>query len=142
MNSKWNKIHSESGITLVEIIASIAILSLVILTFLPLFSQSMRSTKVASDMLDSTYLAQSTLENVYHLTTVYPFSEAVNHVDDMTFLGTEDKWYRYVQYKDGAYIELLIEVPDNELSNILVKVYSDDTKSKLEAQMETIYRWE
>jgi type II secretory pathway pseudopilin PulG len=142
MKSKWFKIHSERGITLVEIIASIAILSLVILTFLPLFTQSMRSAKVASDMLDSTYLAQSTLEDVYHLTTAYPFSEAVNHVDDMTFLGTEDEWYKYVQYKDGTYIELLIEEPDNELSNVLVKVYSDDTKSKLEAQMETVYRWE
>jgi hypothetical protein len=59
----------------------------------------------------------------------------------MTFLGTEDDWYQYVQYKDGAYIELLIKEPENELSNGLVKLYSDDTKSKLEAQMKTD-RWE
>ncbi|OAT80882.1 hypothetical protein A6P54_12805 [Bacillus sp. MKU004] len=142
MGIKWKDIFSERGITLVEIIASIAILSLIILTFVPIFTQSMRSSKAASDMLDSTYLAQTVMENVYQLTTEYQFNEAVNHVDEMTFIGSQDDWYQYVQYKDGTYIELLIEKPDDELSNVLVKVYADDTKSKLEAQMETIYRWE
>jgi type II secretory pathway pseudopilin PulG len=142
MESKFKHFFSERGITLVEIIASIAILSLIILTFVPVFAQSMRSSKVASDMLDSTYLAQTVMEKVYQLSADYPFNEAVNHVDEMTFLGSKDDWYQYVQYKDGAYIELLIEEPEDELSNVLVKVYSDDSKSKLEAQMETIYRWE
>lgn len=142
MGVKWKDIFSERGITLVEIIASIAILSLIILTFVPIFTQSMRSSKAASDMLDSTYLAQTVMENVYQLTTEYQFNEAVNHVDEMTFIGSKDDWYQYVQYKDGTYIELLIEKPDDELSHVLVKVYADDTKSKLEAQMETIYRWE
>jgi Tfp pilus assembly protein PilE len=142
MRTRLKRICSERGITLIEIIASIAILTLIIMTFIPMFTQSMRSTKLSTDMLDATYIAQSTMENVYHLTTSYPFIEAVTHVDDMTFLGKEDKWYRYVQYKEGSYIELLVEEPDHELSNVLVKVYSDDSKKKLEAQMETIYRWE
>jgi type II secretory pathway pseudopilin PulG len=142
MKSWVKRFCSERGITLVEIIASIAILTLIILTFMPMFTQSMRSTKISTDMLDATYLAQSTMEDVYHLTETYPFSEAVDQVDDMTFLGKEDGWYRYVQFKDGAYIELSVEEPDRGLSNVLVKVYSDDLKSKLEAQMETIYRWE
>ena len=142
MGIKWKYIFPERGITLVEIIASIAILSLIILTFVPLFTQSMRSSKAASDILDSTYMAQTVMENVYQLSTKYPFDEAIHHVDEMTFLNSQDDWYRYVQYKNGAYIELLIHKPQDELSNVLVKVYTDDTKSKLDAQMETIYRWE
>ena len=142
MRSKWKVIHSETGITLIEIIASVAILSLIVITFLPMFTQSMRTTKSSSDMMDATYLAQSTMEEVYHVSTSYPFTEAADQLDDMAFMGTENEWSRFVQYKEGAFIELSLKKPENGLSNVVTKIYSDDTKSKLKAQMETIYRWE
>jgi type II secretory pathway pseudopilin PulG len=142
MRIKWKEMNAERGLTLIEVIASVAILMLIIMTFVPLFTQSMRSTTVSSNIMDATYLAQTAMEEAYHLSTTYSFEEAVKQVDDMTFIGTEGPWYRFVEYKDGAYIELSMKIPEDELSNVLVKVYSDDSKSELKAQMETIYRWE
>lgn len=142
LRTLWNEVHSERGITLIEILASIAILSLIIMTFLPMFTQSMRSTKVSSDTMDATYIAQSTMEEVYNVSMSHPFKDASEQLSEMTFIGIENDKNLLAQYKDGAYIELSLGKPFNGLSNVIVRVYTDETKSELKAQMETIYRWE
>ena len=44
---------------------------------------------------------------------------------------------------DGDYwIDEKIEIKDDNLVRILVQVYSDESKSKLEAQMETYLLWD
>ncbi|MEW4305951.1 type IV pilus modification PilV family protein [Rossellomorea marisflavi] len=52
------------GITLVEILASLVILSVILAVFVPLFGHSMTSTKVSEDRLDATFVAQTTMEEV------------------------------------------------------------------------------
>lgn len=142
MKCKMNNFKSERGITLIEIIASIAILSIIIIAFLPMFTQTMKTSSISTDVLDATYLAQSKMEEVYHLSTAYPFEEAKSQVKNMKLVKTEGPWYHYAQTVNDFYVYLSIKEPQNELSNVLVKVYNDSTKNKLEAQMETIYRWE
>ncbi|QST00007.1 prepilin-type N-terminal cleavage/methylation domain-containing protein [Pontibacillus sp. ALD_SL1] len=142
MMCKINNFKSERGITLIEIIASIAILAIIILAFLPMFTQTMKTSSISTDVLDATYLAQSKMEEVYHLSTTYTFENAKSQVKNMNLVKTEDNWYHYEQIVNDYYVYLSIKEPQNELSNVLVKVYNDATKSRLEAQMETIYRWE
>ncbi|MCD5325679.1 MULTISPECIES: prepilin-type N-terminal cleavage/methylation domain-containing protein [Pontibacillus] len=137
-----NNFKSERGITLIEIIASIAILAIIILAFMPMFTQTMRTSSISTDILDATYLAQSKMEEVYHLSTTSTFDDAKSQIEDMSLVETENSWYHYEQTTDDYYIYLSIKEPQNELSNVLVKVYRDNTKSKLESQMESIYRWE
>ncbi|MRH42961.1 prepilin-type N-terminal cleavage/methylation domain-containing protein [Aquibacillus halophilus] len=134
---KW--LYNSKGLTLVEVMASITILSIIIVSFLALFIQSARTNQISQDITDATYIAQTEMEKIYNLSnTSDGYCSAVSTLAAET---CED----YTLYKDveGYYVEIQLfqPDPDNDIGNVLVKVYEDNSLSKLEAQMETIYSW-
>lgn len=128
------------GVTLVEILASLVILSVILVVFVPLFGHSMTSTKVSEDMLDATYVAQTTMEELHQqMTTLNETS--ISSLKNITYLRKDTERYYYKKETSDAYIEISIKAPVDGLSSVLVKVYPNSGKSKLLAQMETINRW-
>lgn len=65
---------NEAGLTLVEVLASIVILSLIIVTFLAFFINSARTTEISSDNLDANFIAQEYMEEIYNIVTHNPQS--------------------------------------------------------------------
>lgn len=58
---------NESGLTLVEVLASIVILSLIVVTFLSFFINSARTTEISGDNLDASFIAQEYMEEIYNI---------------------------------------------------------------------------
>lgn len=121
--SLFRKKTNKEGLTLIEVIISLAILGIIIVPLLNMFVFSTVTNSKSEDILDATYVAQNIME------------------------------YRYAESKDGSLIPLSDEYPDpfdvdywvdeeivevsSNLIRVIVKVYSDSSKSELKAQMET-----
>ena len=134
----------ENGLTLIEVVASIVILTLIITTFLMMFLQSAKTNKTSETIIDSTYYAQIEMENIHAISQETSFGaiettmkELLNYdsVDSQIFMKTDSE--------SGKYFEVrLIEREDSQLVELLVRIYNNKDKEKLEAQMETILSWE
>lgn len=143
-SSQLKIIKSESGRTLIEIVASLAILAIIIIPFASLFVQSGKNLNKSEEIMDATYIAQSVMEEVYHFSKTVSFNseqiksnltgESINYTDGKYYFNRND-----------YYVELSLEKKSaiySNLVNVLVKVYPDDSKKVLDAQMETIVNWE
>ncbi len=62
-------IGNEAGLTLVEVLASIVILSLIVVTFLTFFINSARTTEISKENLNASFIAQEYMEEVYNIVT-------------------------------------------------------------------------
>ncbi|MCT2537941.1 type II secretion system GspH family protein [Aquibacillus koreensis] len=143
MKSKIKLLSSSKGLTLIEILASITILSIIVVTFLTFFIQSARTNTVSEDIMDATYVAQTQMEEIYNLSKS-PYEDAIT---SLTSKGThtENNGIDKFQIVNETYkIQLQLKQTDTNLPNlkdVLVKVY-DNSNGRLGAQMETKISWE
>ncbi|WP_342472809.1 hypothetical protein MHH70_05965 [Metasolibacillus sp. FSL H7-0170] len=61
-------INNEQGLSLVEVVASIIILTIILLSFFAFFINTAKTTKTSSTMFDATYYAQREMELFYNIT--------------------------------------------------------------------------
>ena len=146
---QWVKVKrilpSEKGITLVEILAAITILALIAI---PLIAVSLNFTQIGSrseEMLDMTYVAQTQVEDIYNLSTQYSFPDGIDQLkqDGFTEMNNSqcDKDYCYVKNNGDHYLRVDFQKKDENVTDILVRVYGDRSMDKLEAQMERLVMW-
>lgn len=136
-------LRSESGRTLLEIVISFAILAIIIIPFTSLFIQSGKNISKSEEMMDATYITQSVMEEVYHLSKTIEFQPnmIIGNITGETKQRINDE--TYIFFRDDYFIELFLQKhpSSNELVHVLVKVYRDEKKEILEAQMETSVAW-
>ncbi|ADU31347.1 type IV pilus modification PilV family protein [Evansella cellulosilytica] len=134
------KIFVEDGRTLVEILISITILAIVTVPIASMFVQSARSINVAEELMDATYVAQTVMEEIYHISDGSLASfDALHEAEgfDYSPIDLEEPDYIFQQIKNGYEIEVILS-NENDLVNVLVKVIE---QGKLSAQMETYLDW-
>ncbi|WP_074600871.1 type IV pilus modification PilV family protein [Sediminibacillus halophilus] len=132
---------NESGLTLIEVVVSIAILSIIITTFFAFFAQAAKTNKNADSIVTATYVAERYMEEIYHLSvSCTGYTECENKLADE--YGNEEGGGKYTEVADGyeVKIELKPLLENSSLGNVMVKVYQSGS-SKLEAQMETTINW-
>lgn len=115
---KEKLLKQESGVTLVELLASIVLLTIIVTTFLSFFVQAGRTNNRIDDMNEATFLAQEQLE----LITAYS--------EELTVAETQAK---LVNNKAGYSIQTTF-VPKDGLQAVVVIVSKEE---KPLAQMET-----
>lgn len=115
------------GATLIEVILSLAIFLIIIVSFLNMFVFSTATNKKSEEILDATYVAQDILEKRYGE------SQAGSP------LPKEGTFTRSVE---GFLVEEIVQrEEDGNLVRIVIKVYSEENGKQLEAQMETYLLW-
>ncbi|WP_210468764.1 prepilin-type N-terminal cleavage/methylation domain-containing protein [Sporosarcina sp. 6E9] len=142
---KWKA--NEKGISLVEVLASIVILTLLLTTFLMMFVQSAKTNKKSEEIIDATYIAQTEMENIYAVSrnpdfidrktamkSLYQFDEIKKH-----YYTNKNNMYIEVRFKD---VKLEEEKIIDDLIGIIVVVRESQNDEKVQAQMETILYWE
>lgn len=67
MSKLINQIKKEDGVTLVELLAAIAILSIIVTAFLAYFIQAANTNHRTDEVNEATFLAQEEMEEVIHL---------------------------------------------------------------------------
>lgn len=130
-------IYCNKGITLLEIIVSIALLGIILIATIPFFTMAAKMSNVTDNRLEATYVGKDTMELVYNISkTASDYNDfedalvAEGYVKD----GNKFKYYTF----DDKYIELKINIQAN-LVRVLTMTYDSDSDAKLESQYEAYY---
>lgn len=138
------KYRNEKGLTLVEVLASIVILSLIVVTFLTFFINSARTTEISQENLDASFFAQQYMEEVYNIVTDHASLgdiQAKINADDNNMTSTSPTTYEIND--DNGTGTIVIEPAKDESGleiNRLLKVVvtyriPDGKDAKLETRM-------
>ncbi len=140
------KLQSQAGLTLVELIISMVIISIILIAFIPMFVFSADTNARSKTTLDSTYLGKDAMELAYELTEQYGkttfFDQLDEEMDQRDFTPIIDDAYTYQYlYDDGKILTISFQDEGN-LVRVFVKVYQDESKGQVIAQYETLYLWD
>lgn len=119
---------NEKGATLIEVLASIVILTIILTSVLTVFLQSLKATETSSDTIEATYIAQTEMEKMYELSRNIMLEDLKDEYEKKS----EDNQYK---------ITIKIKEEENSLINVIVKVYEKDQSLKPLVQMENLFDW-
>ncbi|ULT55842.1 prepilin-type N-terminal cleavage/methylation domain-containing protein [Neobacillus drentensis] len=156
---------NEKGMTLIEILASIVILSIIIVSMLTMIVQSSQSNTISKKIMSATYVAESAMEELNgtvaqstDLTTTFPIElnkltksdgnpkyTLIVNPDCQTicksFETTVPGYYVYIELTSPPPITKVNTTTGNRLVNVIVRVKKNKTTAKIEAQMEMLLSW-
>lgn len=152
-------IKSEEGLSILEIIASILLLSIIIIGFMPLFFHSGNAIEKSADVIEGTYISQNLMEEIYEvISNDRGFDE---WLDSTTTAGTvwnhmtpdQNCLKHFQNTSDGIIANMYISAASSEepgcampeetnMKNILITVSTSNKPNVIESQMETILIWE
>lgn len=130
---------NEKGLTLIEVLASIVILSIIVIFVLLIFNQTMRTNKTSESIIDATYIAQKEMEQIYNISRQQKpqLSESNSYIWQQT---NGDKWDIYKKELENSEFSIEVRKKDvDDMVRILVLVY--DADNTLKAQMENLLQW-
>lgn len=130
-----DKLINESGVTLIELLAALVILSIIVLSFIGFFIQSSRTTDQSGDINEATFIAQEEMEEIVY------YSSTESHENALVALIASDRSHetvgneeRFTKRVSNYTVQtVLTEGPQENLYTVIIKVFEDD---KLRAQME------
>lgn len=145
-------LEEEHGISLVEVIASIGLITIILLSFLSIFVQSKKAHIVSESIVDTTYVAQKGIEELYGLISressdwlMNPKNTKVtiNNVDfvyDATDTTCKNKCKKFLSVSNQEYwIQLVANNEYDSLVNVVVNVPRENGEDSV--SMESIFRW-
>ena len=143
MTRRLKQMNNQNGLTLVELLGSIVILSIIVVSFLGFFIQSARTTKVSGEIIDASYIAQQQAEEIYNYSTDQNIDQLISQL--------QSEGYSYHKSGDTEEFSIVIEryrvdldlspAKDSDgnlikdLHTLLIKVF--DSNNKQGAQIET-----
>ncbi|MFJ7667507.1 hypothetical protein ACIQXI_10375 [Lysinibacillus sp. NPDC097195] len=127
-------LHNDKGLSLVEVIASIILISIILLSFVALFLQSNKTTVTSNDIVDATYVAQQEMETIYTNRTE-PTVEAVMEKMPQYMKITENTWKK--ELSNTVNIQLTMVADNNyaalNLTTVIIEVFENNVlKSRFE----------
>lgn len=134
-----NKKHKK-GITLIEIIVSLALIGIIIIGFMPLFILSAKGNSKSENTLESTYQGKDTMELIYYLSKNITYDELEQKLKDRGYSLDKAKGFFTYKYDDNKYTILKIK-EENNLVRVIVENYKDINMTELEAKYESLYSW-
>lgn len=136
---------AQSGMTLVEVLASIVILSIILSIVFMVFIQTAKTTRTTEETIDATYIGQTEMEKVYAESNKSDFA-TWQPADDFISKASVDGWDIYERQptpKNPFRVTLQLK-EDNDMVRVLILVYEKDEQNdeKPLVQMENLYKWE
>jgi prepilin-type N-terminal cleavage/methylation domain-containing protein len=145
MKKLSSHLSSEKGVSLVEILAAMVILSIIIVTVLTMFVQSSRTNSISKNIMDATYIAESHMEEIYNIviaSTTYDNASTAIVSKGYTLVTKTTINAFYEKSVTEHYVSVeLVPTSGTSLVKVRVKVYKDQTKTNKEAQMEMLISW-
>ncbi|MBS4208950.1 type II secretion system protein [Bacillus sp. FJAT-50079] len=142
-NSNSIILIEERGVTLIELLASIVLISIILMTFFTVFFQSATTHKTAEEIQDATYLAQTEMEAVYSSSISTSFNGSKNAILSLgyTFINDSNKELIFEKTLDTSmYARIRFqkdEIKPN-MNHVIVEIVE---KNAVRAKMETILLW-
>lgn len=144
-----NQLKREKGSSLVEVIASIVLITIILLSFSTFFLQSKKTIFLSESFVDATYTAQEDMEAVYGMVSSMDMSNfhelATFNSQDTTFIYTSDTTCtntckKFVSTTNPEHwIQLQMNSQHLSLVNVLVNVPKQNSSTPV--IMESVFRW-
>lgn len=146
MKTLKNFIKSNTGSIFIEILISLILISMVLLTFMSMFVISAKVNRKSKDVLDATYSAQSLMEKLYDLSLSKSLEITLNELQDSVLADSEYKEKDGGQVIEGKYEDFDVKITikdreEEELRTVKVEVYSDATYKQSQAIMQSNLLW-
>lgn len=145
MNKLKRKLFQAEGLTLVEVLASIVILSIVITIFLAVFAQTAKTNKVSEEIVDATYLAQQIMEEIYELSLTVKKENRKEELEKEGYLpDQENDDETYIKYEDGHSIQITFKKRNDleDVEDVIVEILDrSDEDEKPKAIMQNMFEW-
>lgn len=137
---------NNKGLTLVEVLASVILISVILFTFFSFFIQSAKTGKTSEEVVDATYIAQVEMEKLYEISNKGDFksgiNEIVNSLSYKQLAPDSSKEYRYSKSQEGFYLKLTFkEHTYPGMSYLVIEVFEHEQDIRPRAKMETILEW-
>ncbi|MHA6259349.1 type IV pilus modification PilV family protein [Sporosarcina sp. CAU 1771] len=145
---------NENGLSLVEVVASIVILTLLITTFMMMFLQSAKTNKASEEIVDATYIAQTEMENIYSVRKINgsisdeaidTAIKSVGYPDPpSTIVENGREWFKYKKeiVNENIRIELRLEKTLESMKFVIIEAYETAPKNTPRAKMQNLIVWE
>lgn len=139
--------NNETGLTMIELLISIAVIGIIIVAFIPLFLMSAKTNTRSEVTLNSTYLGKDAMEVAYYLSKTVSYESLEEKLKEKLekkeyieiSKDISENIYVY-EYKDKKYLTIKFKEEGN-LIRVIVKIYKDENMNKLESQYESLYSW-
>lgn len=146
MINKVSAFINSKGLTLIEVLVSIILISIILFSFFSFFIQSAKTGKTSEEVVDATYLAQVEMEKIYEVSNKGDFksgiNEIVNSLSYKQLSPDSSKEYRYSKSQDGFYLTLTFkEHTYPGMSYLVIEVFEHENDIRPRAKMETILEW-
>lgn len=145
MMKNRNRLTNEKGLTLVEILAAIVIISIIFISIITILNLTAKSNRTSKEIIDATYIAQREMEYIYKVSEE---NSSFDSLDDYTDKSEEGNWIVYRKESKhaeqaGYAIEVKEDRTDDPMIRIIVRVFENGDKAKAnpKAQMETLLKW-
>ena len=146
MKTLKSLIKSNTGSIFVEILISLILISMVLLTFMSMFVTSAKVNRKSKDVLDATYSAQDLMEELYDLSLSKSLKTTLDELQNSILTDSfheeiADEQVILGKYDDKDIAITIKDTEDEKLSLVKVEVYSDDTYTQSQAVMQSNLLW-
>jgi competence protein ComGC len=146
MKTLKSLIKSNTGSIFVEILISLILISMVLLTFMSMFVTSAKVNRKSRDVLDATYFAQNLMEELYDLSLSKSLETSLAELQNSILTDSfheeiADEQVILGKYDDKDIAITIKDTEDEKLSLVKVEVYSDDTYTQSQAVMQSNLLW-
>lgn len=117
----------ETGVTLVELLAGIAILSIVVTAFLAFFIQAANTNKQTNEMNEATFLAQEVMEEI----TYYSNQNTYADIAEQSMLTSIEQ----LESDSGYSMDFEFIETENSLYKVIVTVKGGKDRAKMETRL-------
>ena len=140
------KLFNQKGLTLIEVLLSLVIISIILLAILFVLLQIIRTNKTSQELVNATYVAQTEMEEMYHVSQSEDFDAWIGDVQ------SSDKDYSYANSMHTIIYDVLnqytveMKISENEelpspLKRITIHVFELDHSGSPKAKMENLLEW-
>lgn len=142
MESLKTYAKQEEGLTLVEVLASIVILTLVLFAFSSIYTHSWKATAHSKNIIDTTYIAQKEMEKLYRLSKDRTYEETIMILtNSRDFIEVEEGVFENTTTYEGAKVKLsFYDVEDSFLKKAIVSIYKEN-EVEADVLMENRLKW-
>lgn len=143
---KLNSRLDSNGLTLVEILVSIILITIIISAFFILFIQSAKTGKTSEKVVDATYIAQVEMEKLYEISKKGDYNsgirEIVNSLEYKQLTSSNSDEQIFTQTIKGLYTQLKLKKHSYPgMSYLVIEVFEQGDGTRPRAKMETILEW-
>ncbi len=146
MKTVKSLVKSNTGSIFIEVLISLILISMLLLTFMSMFVTSANVNKRSRDVLDATYFAQNLMEELYDLSLSKSLETSLDELQNSILTDSfheeiADEQVILGKYDDKHIAITIKDTEDEKLSLVKVEVYSDDTYTQSQAVMQSNLLW-